>query len=72
MKNSTLMRILSTLPIGAQEVIVKGRLRPTITASIPEEPRLPDGWAACMEHHMQHIKGTRRIRWASTIEETLW
>lgn len=72
MKASTLARILTTLPNGSSEVCVKGRKEPTITASIPEAGPLPDGWAACMEHWMQHIPGTRRVRWASTIEETLW
>jgi hypothetical protein len=72
MMASTLARILATLPRGACEVSVKGRKQPIITASIPDAGPLPDGWAACMEHQMQHIPGTRRVRFASTIEETLW
>ena len=71
MMASTLARILATLPPGSREVCVKGRKQPSISVSIPDG-ELPNGWAACVENGIQHIPGTRRVRWAGTIEETLW
>lgn len=71
MMASTLTRILATLPAGARDVIVTCRKRPCITASIPDGT-VPEHWAACGESAIQHLPGTRRVRWAGQIEETLW
>lgn len=57
-----LQRILSTLPSGSFAVVVKGRARPVITASIPDGS-IPKGWKACAEPSYQHVIGSRRIRW---------
>jgi hypothetical protein len=61
-----LVKILKTLPEGSFDVIVKGRSlngrKPIICASVPDGP-IPKGWMPANESAIQHVPGSRRVRY---------
>ena len=69
-----LQRVLNTLPSGSFDVIIRGRelafysdgcpkkRKPVITASIPDGS-IPEGWKPAAEPAIQHVPGSRRVRW---------
>lgn len=63
-----LLTVLSTLPDGTVEVIVRGRRSPEIFASIPRERLLPHGWTACAEPSIQMLDGFIRVRYTGAIK----
>lgn len=63
-----LVRILRSLPPGADQVSVKGRREPLISASVPETSRLVKGWTLQVEAEVYRRPGF--IRWTYHQQES--